>query len=847
MLRTSRTLLFALLASGFLLQPVMAATAPAKSTTQSPTKGQPWPRSYTVDNTSLTLHQPQLDSWQGNQLKGRIAVAIKTGVVQGSDGKSHDKLTYGVLWFSARTDTDKQARSVTLDNTTVDKVNFPTDTANQARYQALLQKVVPAQKLVVNLDHLESALAIDQNEAKTASVAVENTAPTVIFSFGPAMLLPVDGKPVLKPTTVAGVQRVINTRSAVFVFEGEYFLRFAGHWAAARDITGPWNRTSSVPQGVDQAVKQAQAAKQVDVLDPPPEALKTAIAAGQFPVIYTSTTPTELVVVDGEPQFAPLKGTQLSYITNTPADVFVDASADNAWYVLLSGRWFTATSSRGPWTYIAGDKLPADFAKIPSSSEKSAVLASIPGTPEARESLIANAIPQTATVNRNEAKANITYDGPAQFKPLPGTTLTYAWNTASPVIQVTENAFYAVQNGIWFTATSANGPWVVATSVPAVVYTIPASSPLHYITYVYVYGYNDQVVYVGYTPGYYGTVASNGVVVYGTGYTCNAWIGDVWYGCPATYGYGVAFGWDPYIGWSFGFAFGWAWASWYGPWWGPWGGYTPWYWGGGAAVANVYGRWGNTVAAGRAAAWANPWTGNYGAAGRGRYYNEATGGRGWGYAGRNTNAYTGNTTAAAGGVRYNPETGRVVAGQGGAAGNIYTGNGVAGGSKTTVNTNTGRVTNSKGGAVNTNNGATAAGGFNSAGKGGDVSGGGYVHYDKNTGDISHGGVVNNGDHVYAGKDGNVYRYDKGQGWQQVTPDGSFKKAAPPADAGINTDRLARDRGSERSFAHDNTFNNPRPPVRPQPAPTRSFDRSNFSSGFSGKVGGFRPHFGGFRR
>ncbi|MCD1126349.1 hypothetical protein LPW36_10110 [Jinshanibacter sp. LJY008] len=33
----------------------------------------------------------------------------------------------------------------------------------------------------------------------------------------------------------------------------------------------------------------------------------------------------------------------------------------------------------------------------------------------------------------------------------------------------------------------------------------------------------------------------------------------------------AAFGYDPYVGWSFGFIAGWAWASaWYGPSWGPW-------------------------------------------------------------------------------------------------------------------------------------------------------------------------------------------------------------------------------------------------------------------------------------
>ena len=81
------------------------------------------------------------------------------------------------------------------------------------------------------------------------------------------------------------------------------------------------------------------------------------------------------------------------------------------------------------------------------------------------------------------------------------------------------SSWYALKDGVWFVGTSVNGPWAVADSVPEVIYTIPPSSPLHYVTYVYVYGATPQIVTVGYTPGYYGTVlAPTGVVVYGTGY-----------------------------------------------------------------------------------------------------------------------------------------------------------------------------------------------------------------------------------------------------------------------------------------------------------------------------------------
>jgi hypothetical protein len=69
---------------------------------------------------------------------------------------------------------------------------------------------------------------------------------------------------------------------------------------------------------------------------------------------------------------------------------------------------------------------------------------------------------------------------------------------------------------VWFTASLIDTSWTIATSVPAVIYTIPPSSALYYVTFVHVYGHTPEVVYVGYTPGYLGTVVEpDGVVVYG--------------------------------------------------------------------------------------------------------------------------------------------------------------------------------------------------------------------------------------------------------------------------------------------------------------------------------------------
>jgi hypothetical protein len=825
-----------------------AGTPPDKTAAQSDASdgvvAKPWPRKFDEGGVEVTLHQPQVDDWQGNTLTGRLAVGVKTGTETGADGKPHDKLSYGVAWFRARADVDKVDRRVTLTNVGIEKVSFPTDRANETKYADLLRRIAEQRHArVVSLDQIESALAINRELKATQSVeGVRNDPPDILFSFQPALLVLIDGEPKLKPSGVAGVERVVNTRTLILKENGRFYLTIAGRWLGAAALAGPWSATLEVSDAVAQAAAAAEKTKLVDVMEKPADAMKKLLDSGKVPAILVSSKPAELITFDGDPAFADIPGTSLAYATNTPSDVFIDQGHDNFWYVLISGRWFASPSTNGPWTWTSGRTLPADFSKIPADSEKSAVLASIPGTPEARESLIANSIPQTATVSKKEASLTVQYDGAPEFKPIDGTTLTYAWNTSMPVIKA-DASYYAVQNGVWFTSASPNGPWTVASEVPAVIYSIPASSPLHYVTYVRVYGESGDDVYVGYTPGYYGTVVSDNVVVYGTGYSCDPWIGTYWYGCPTTYGFNVDFGYDPWVGWTFGYGWGWGYPyAWYGPWWGPWGWapYYPWvpYWGGGIATANIYGRWGNSVVAGVGAAWANPWTGNYGEAARGRYHNEVTGGRGAGYAGRNYNAYTGTTSGAAGGIRYNPQTGRVVAGNVAGAANPYTGNAIAGGSRTAVNTNTGRVTESAGVAGRTNEGAGAAGAFNSEGARGDVSGAGYVKYDKASGDISSGGVVRHDDSIYAGKDGNVYKYDKGEGWSEVGGEGEHKynRATDLPSAGnLDSDRFARDRGGERDFNRGGGNYG---------GGARNFDRGSYGGNFHGNMGGFRGARGG---
>lgn len=473
-----------------------------------------------------------------------------------------------------------------------------------------------------------------------------------------------------------------------------------------------------------------------------------------------SESPAELLVTEGPPQFAAIVGTELEYVKNTTANIFRDSKTLD-YYILLAGRWFRSKSLEGgAWEFVGPKSLPEKFALIPEDSAEAGVLVSVPGTGPAKEALIANSIPQTATITRSEAQLVVQYDGDPQFKNIEHTALKYAVNTATPVIQVDEKTYYAVDSAVWFTAPSPNGPWVVATSVPEVIYSIPSSSSLHYVTYVKVYHSTPDVVYVGYTPGYYGTVvsSSSSTVVYGTGWYYPPYLGTYWYGAPFTYGVGAASTWNSGTGWSITIGVGYTYGyPYYYPWWGPWGYYGPCCWGpawgygyGGYASTNVYGRWGNSAYANTRAAWASPYTGNYGVASRTSFQNTQRGTVGVAGRGVNSNLYTGNTVAGRGAAWYDPKTGIIKGVGAGYAGDTYTGQGAVRRGGVAYNTSTGT-----GIAVGSNN-------------------------------------------IYAGKNGDVYRYNQQTGnWSQNS--GSGWKSTSTSQANLQQQQQARSMGQQRTM------------------------------------------------
>ena len=586
-----------------------------------------WPRRLGIKGYTGYLYAPQLESWDQtqNQLQARAAVSV-----QSADAATP---TYGVVWLTAHTQVDEASGQVALTDVQVTKVSFPS-ASDGADYLALMRAMIPGGAQTVSLARLQTELTTTHELARTRKTAVRNDPPRIIFSPARAMLIPVNGEPVLRPMQGTSLSRVINTRALILRDQaGTYYLYIIDRWLQAPAIEGPWSAVQTPTDEMEAAKTAAVASKQVDLADQAGSQARMEVDFGSFPTIYVSTTRAALIQTQGDPRLEPVEGTRLQFVTNTFDNIFLDTATQD-YYVLISGRWFRSPSlANGPWSYVAANALPPDFAKIPADHVAGDVLSSVAGTPQAETALVDNSMPRTATVNRQQATLTVVYDGEPRFQPIEGTALRYAVNAWTPVI-ASGDSYYAVDNGVWFQSGSPSGPWVVATSVPDEIYAIPPSTPLYYVTYASIYGSTDDEVFVGYTPGYFGAIASaDGVVVYGTGWDYAPWIGSYWIGAPLTYGLGAALGWNPVDG------FGWGFASdaWGIPWWGP----VGWGWAGAlngrmwnVADYDLYGRrWANAVRAGDWAGEADArlagWRSALYAGADGRVYRR--GERGWEY------------------------------------------------------------------------------------------------------------------------------------------------------------------------------------------------------------------------
>jgi hypothetical protein len=498
----------------------------------------PWPKRFEHPKGTVVMYQPQLEDFQGDRLTGRAAVSVKK-----TDMKAP---VFGAIWLSAKVTIDRDTRMATIDDVKVTEAKFPSAVDAKPeqleKLKTFLNTEMEDLSFPMSLDRLLAALEVLEKK-QAADHGLKNEPPRVLFVTHPAVLVLLDGDPKLMPVPKSTLMRVANTPFVMLYDPAAkiYYLKGGDDWLSAADLKGPWKNLDTLPAALKSLEAQGQ---QGDKAKGEGAAKKLAAEGGKMPAILVSTVPAELLVTEGEPQYTPIAGTNLLYVSNTENNIFMDTASQD-YYALISGRWFkTKSLTDGPWTYVAPNQLPGDFAKIPENSVKGFVLVNVAGTTQAKEAVLDNAIPQTATIDRKKAATKVEYAGEPKFAKIANTDLEYAVNTGKSVFK--EGAkYYAVDQGVWYEADSPNGPWKVSGTSPKQVDQIPPNNPNYNAKYVKVYDSTADTVTVGYTPGYTGSYVDNGTVIYGTGYDYQGYsIPDAYIPAPATYGYAAAY--DPY-------------------------------------------------------------------------------------------------------------------------------------------------------------------------------------------------------------------------------------------------------------------------------------------------------------
>jgi hypothetical protein len=481
-----------------------------------------WPREITNQGNTLVLYQPQVDDWKNfRELDWRMAFSLTP-----AGGRE----AVGVGTLHSNTEIDNDNKIVLLTDLKIVHSNFPSlDPQSAAKMGELLQTFLPPS---VHISLYRLVASVPENKPPSEA-PLKNDPPQIFVSYRPAILLEVGGQPIRTPIENIKLEYVLNTHWRLFFDKSQhaYFLLVGQLWLRSNDLRGPWSAAATLPQEMATLPGQPQWEDLKDVV-PPAAADPSAI----IPQVFYSERPAEVILFNGQPKFVQIAGTQLKYAENASSYVFLYAPTKHFYY-LTAGRWFAASSLSGPWTF-ATPTLPRDFANIPADSPVGDVLASVPGTGEAKDAVLLAQVPTTMVVDPSTAaaQAKVTYSGDPQFKPIEGTSLSYAANTPDKVIKVGD-VYYLCLQGVWFLSSTPNGPWQTAPSVPQVIYTIPPSSPVYNVTYVTQTTTSSGKVESSYTAGYLGAfvmgAAVGAVIANGTGYHYPPY---VYY--PPRYGYG---------------------------------------------------------------------------------------------------------------------------------------------------------------------------------------------------------------------------------------------------------------------------------------------------------------------
>ena len=388
------------------------AAKPSTTAVEAPPIDGGWPRVYPLESGgSVLVYQPQVANWKDQM----HMVAFSAVSYRDSSG---GKPALGTLRLEADTSVSVTDRLVSFRNLRTVEANFQTLPKEQVRQvAATIEKVMPPDDRVIALDRVLANVDKSQIVPKNLE-GIKADPPTIFFSTTPAVIVNIDGEPIWSPIKENDLKFAVNTNWDLFqhVPTSVFYLRNEASWLKATDVSGPWTAAGTLPESF-RKLPPDDNWKEVKANLP-----GKPLAVAAVPRVFVSVTPAELILLTGAPKYVPVTGTTLRWVSNTESDLFRRGDSGDVYY-LVAGRWFSAPDFKGPWTF-ATPSLPEDFKRIPLEHDRSRVLASVPGTEQAAEAVLIAQIPQTARVNKKEAKApDVAFQGEAQFAPIEQTTV----------------------------------------------------------------------------------------------------------------------------------------------------------------------------------------------------------------------------------------------------------------------------------------------------------------------------------------------------------------------------------------------------------------------------------------
>jgi hypothetical protein len=518
--------------------PVPAAAAQSRATSRA-IDASTYPREVVTAAGTILLHHPVITDWKNFEvLSGYSPLEVRLA--------GNDKAWLGTAAFEVETVIHYDQRLVSLDNPRTLKIHFP-EGAPKQQLMELTRAAQGSGAQSVVLDFLIRALPDDFKipGQDRSGASLNFDPPRIIVTRRPTRLLLIDGPPAMSAIARTGLKIVINTNWEIYHHEesDQWYLLDGGSWLTNSMLSGgDWRDVRQLPVDFSNLQYDSEWEHLQAVIPPrPPEEPPLPFAI--------SYEPAELVQIRGKEQFEDIPETSIEVVTNTRYDLF---RFENRYYILISGRWFTATDLNRNWSAV--ENLPGDFARIPRDHEKSYVRASVPGTREAKTALIEAALPRLVELDPAGADGvSVNYVGEPSFVPIEGTILRRAENTPYQVI-AHNNFYYLCFEGGWYKSERPAGPWSIAYEVPEAIYTIPPTDPAYNVTFVRLNSFDDTSGKVAYshTQSYRGSYSTGSSLVYGTGWYYPPYVNRYGYGYPYywrhPYGYGHGAHYNPVYG-----------------------------------------------------------------------------------------------------------------------------------------------------------------------------------------------------------------------------------------------------------------------------------------------------------